>query len=79
MVGRLILLLLASMQAASVRGQNPKYPPLGEYIEYMMTPDAKVALARLRHPKTSRRMLRSRYLQSRDTKSPPKVTTASCA
>jgi len=42
-----LILLLVSMQAASVRGQSPKYPPLSEY---MMTPDAEVALARSAAP-----------------------------
>ena len=38
-----LVLLFVSMQATSVRGQSPKYPPLSEY---MMTPEAEVALAR---------------------------------
>jgi hypothetical protein len=42
-----LVLLLVSMQAVSVRGQSPKYPPLSEY---MMTPDAEVALARSAAP-----------------------------
>src|SRR5712664_1769137 len=42
-----LILLLVSMQAAAVRGQSPKYPPLSEY---MMTPDAEVALARSAAP-----------------------------
>ena len=42
-----LVLLLVSMQAAPVRGQNPKYPPLSEY---MMTPEAEVALARSAAP-----------------------------
>ncbi len=42
-----LILLLVSMQAASVRGQSPKYPTLSEY---MMTPDAEVALARSAAP-----------------------------
>jgi hypothetical protein len=42
-----LVLLLVSMQAASVRGQSAKYPPLSEY---MMTPEAEVALARSAAP-----------------------------
>ena len=42
-----IVLLLVSMQAARVHGQNSKYPPLSEY---MMTPEAEVALARSAAP-----------------------------
>ena len=42
-----LALLLGSMQAASVRGQSAKYPPLSEY---MMTPEAEVALARSAAP-----------------------------
>lgn len=42
-----LVLLLVSMQAASVRGQNPQYPPVSEY---MMTPEAEVALARSAAP-----------------------------
>jgi hypothetical protein len=42
-----LVLLLVSMQAASMRGQSPQYPPVSEY---MMTPEAKVALARSAAP-----------------------------
>src|SRR5260370_28935299 len=42
-----LVLFLISMQAASVHGQSPKYPPLSEY---MMTPEAEVALARSAAP-----------------------------
>src|SRR5438094_8663182 len=42
-----MVLLLVSLQVASVRGQSAKYPPLSEY---MMTPDAEVALARSAAP-----------------------------
>lgn len=42
-----LVLLLVSMQVASVRGQSAKYPPLSEY---MMTPEAEVALARSAAP-----------------------------
>ena len=42
-----LVLLLASMQAASVRGQSPKYPPLSEY---MMARDAEIALAKSAAP-----------------------------
>jgi len=42
-----LVLLVLSMQAASVRAQSPKYPPLGEY---MMTPEAEMALARSAAP-----------------------------
>jgi hypothetical protein len=45
MVG--LALLLVSMQVASVRGQSAKYPPLSEY---MMTPEAEIALARSAAP-----------------------------
>jgi hypothetical protein len=45
MVG--LVLLFVSMQSASVRGQSPKYPP---FSEYMMTPEAEVALARSAAP-----------------------------
>ena len=45
MVG--LTLLLVSMQAASVLGQVAKYPPLSEY---MMTPEAEVALAKSAAP-----------------------------
>ncbi len=42
-----LVLLLVSMLAASVRGQSAKYPPLSEY---MMTPEAEIALARSAAP-----------------------------
>jgi len=42
-----LVLLYVGMQAASVHGQSSKYPPLGEY---MMTPEAEVALARSAAP-----------------------------
>src|SRR5713226_5613545 len=42
-----LVLLFVSMQAASVLGQSPKYPPVSEY---MMTPEAEVALARSAAP-----------------------------
>ncbi len=42
-----LALLLVSMQVASVRGQSAKYPPLSEY---MMTPEAEIALARSAAP-----------------------------
>ena len=42
-----LVLLLASMQAASVRGQSPKYPPLSEY---MMARDTEIALAKSAAP-----------------------------
>jgi hypothetical protein len=42
-----LVLLLVSMQVAPVRGQSAKYPPLSEY---MMTPEAEVALARSAAP-----------------------------
>ena len=42
-----LVLLLVSMQAASVRAQSPKYPP---FSEYMMTSDAEIALARSAAP-----------------------------
>ena len=42
-----LVLLFASMQAAQVHGQSSKYPPLSEY---MMTPEAEVALARSAAP-----------------------------
>src|SRR5258708_14179112 len=42
-----LVLLLVSMQAASMRGQSPQYPPVSEY---MMTPEAEVALARSAAP-----------------------------
>src|SRR5258708_36981904 len=45
-MGRLALLLV-SMQVAPVRGQSAKYPPLSEY---MMTPEAEMALARSAAP-----------------------------
>ena len=42
-----LVLLLVSMQVAPVRGQRPKYPPLGEY---MMARDAEIALAKSAAP-----------------------------
>ena len=42
-----LALLLGSMQAASVRGQSAKYPPLSEY---MMARDAEIALAKSAAP-----------------------------
>jgi hypothetical protein len=42
-----LVLLLASMQAASVRGQSPKYPL---FSEYMMARDAEIALAKSAAP-----------------------------
>ncbi len=42
-----LVLLVLSMQTASVRAQSPKYPPLSEY---MMTPEAETALARSAAP-----------------------------
>src|SRR5258708_30552563 len=42
-----LLLLLVSVQVAPVRGQSAKYPPLSEY---MMTPEAEMALARSAAP-----------------------------
>lgn len=42
-----LVLLFVSMQAARVHGQNSKYPPLSEY---MMTPEAEMALARSAAP-----------------------------
>jgi hypothetical protein len=42
-----LVLLLVSMQAALMRGQSPRYPPVSEY---MMTPEAEVALARSAAP-----------------------------
>ena len=42
-----LALALVSMQVASVRGQSAKYPPLSEY---MMTPEAEIALARSAAP-----------------------------
>ena len=42
-----LVLLFVSMQAASAHGQSPKYPPLSEY---MMTPEAELALARSAAP-----------------------------
>jgi hypothetical protein len=41
------VLLLISLQVASVRGQSAKYPPISEY---MMTPEAEIALARSAAP-----------------------------
>jgi hypothetical protein len=43
------LVLLLLMQAASVHGQTPKYPPLGEY---MMAAEAEVTLARSAAPES---------------------------
>jgi hypothetical protein len=42
-----LVLLFASMQAVQAHGQSSKYPPLSEY---MMTPEAEVALARSAAP-----------------------------
>ena len=42
-----LVVLFVSMQAASVHGQSSKYPPLSEY---MMTPEAEMALARSAAP-----------------------------
>ncbi len=42
-----LVLLILTMQAASVRAQSPKYPP---FSEYMMTSDAEIALARSAAP-----------------------------
>src|SRR5437870_5005684 len=42
-----LVLLLVSIQVALVRGQSAKYPPLSEY---MMTPEAEMALARSAAP-----------------------------
>ena len=42
-----LVLLLVSLQVASTRGQSAKYPPLSEY---MMTPEAEIALARSAAP-----------------------------
>src|SRR5438132_4074587 len=42
-----LVLLLISLQVASVRGQSTKYPPLSEYT---MTPEAEIALARSAAP-----------------------------
>jgi hypothetical protein len=42
-----LVLLLVSMQATLMRGQSPQYPPVSEY---MMTPEAEVALARSAAP-----------------------------
>jgi hypothetical protein len=42
-----LILLLATMQSASVRGQSGKYPPLSEY---MMARDAEIALAKSAAP-----------------------------
>ena len=42
-----LVLLVVSVQAASVRAQSPKYPP---FSEYMMTPEAELALARSAAP-----------------------------
>ena len=42
-----LVVLLVSLQLASVRAQSSKYPPLSEY---MMTPEAEIALARSAAP-----------------------------
>ncbi len=42
-----LVLLLVSMQAALMCGQSPQYPPVSEY---MMAPEAEVALARSAAP-----------------------------
>ena len=42
-----LVLVILSMQVATVRGQTPKYPPLSEY---MMPQDAEVALAKSAAP-----------------------------
>jgi hypothetical protein len=42
-----LVFLLAGLHVASVRGQSAKYPPLSEY---MMTPEAEIALARSAAP-----------------------------
>ena len=42
-----LVLFFASMQAAQAHGQSSKYPPLSEY---MMTPEAEIALARSAAP-----------------------------
>src|SRR5438132_6057473 len=42
-----LVFLVMSMQAASVRAQSPKYSPLSEY---MMTPEAEIAMARSAAP-----------------------------
>src|SRR5438128_3499315 len=42
-----LVFLVMSMQAASVRAQSPKYSPLREY---MMTPEAEIAMARSAAP-----------------------------
>ena len=42
-----LVLLIVSMEAVSAHGQSLKYPPLSEY---MMTPEAEVALARSAAP-----------------------------
>src|SRR5882757_8645367 len=42
-----LVLLVLSMQSASVSAQSPKYPPLSEY---MMTREAEMALARSAAP-----------------------------
>jgi len=42
-----LALFLVGMQAASVRAQSSKYSPLSEY---MMTPEAEIALARSAAP-----------------------------
>jgi hypothetical protein len=45
-----LILVLGSMQVASARGQSAKYPSLSEY---MMTPEAEIALARSAAPETA--------------------------
>jgi hypothetical protein len=42
-----LVLVILSMQVATVRGQTPKYPPLSEY---MMPQDAEIALAKSAAP-----------------------------
>ncbi len=42
-----LVLLLVSLQVPSIRGQSAKHPPLSEY---MMTPEAEIALARSAAP-----------------------------
>ena len=42
-----VVVLFVSMQAAAVRGQSAKYPPLSEY---MMARDAEIALAKSAAP-----------------------------
>jgi len=52
-----LILVLGSMQVASARGQSAKYPSLSEY---MMTPEAEVALARKR---SARKCVGARHCQ----------------